>query len=144
MIGCIIFKPVNFLDWRSCFIGFMSWCSHCSYENSGNGDMRTLLWIYTIRWTHVSIYINVNIFLKTALFHYTPYIFFVIDKKVFFLALMLVEMLENYVSNHTRKDQFVPVYSMTACWGSICIPAFILNLRTTLICLIRLQPPPIY
>jgi hypothetical protein len=62
MIGCIILKPVNFLNWRRFFIGFMSWSSHCSYENSRNGDIRTLLWIYTIRWTRVGIYIDVNTF----------------------------------------------------------------------------------
>jgi hypothetical protein len=139
IIGCIILKSVNFLDWKSCVIGFMSWSSHCSYENSSNGDILTLLWIYTIRCIHVSIYIEVNLFFRNSIVSLRA-ICLVPYRQRYFFSVILMEILNNYVNNHTRKDQFVPVYSMTAC----CIPAFIRNLRTTLRWLISLQRPPFY
>jgi hypothetical protein len=109
-----------------------------------NGDICTFLWIYTIRCMHVSNYTEVNLFFERSMYNFAPYILFLIGKQVFFLSVILVEILKNFVNNHTCENHFVPVYSMTACWGSSFIPAFIRNLRTAWRWLIGLPPPPFY
>lgn len=51
---------------------------------------------------------------ETALYKFAPYILSLIDKQVFFLSVILVEILNFFLNNHTGKDLFVPMY-----WGGV-------------------------
>lgn len=81
---------------------------------------------------------------EKALYKFEPYILSLIDKKVLFLSIILVEILNVF----KITTQVKICLSLCTPWrhagGSNCIPAFIPNLRTTWRPLIRLTPPPLY
>jgi len=131
MFGCIISKPVDFLDWRICFF-----VSCLEFHTARNKTQEMVKYIICYEYTQSDAYMLVITYkliysFEKAMYNFAPYVLFLIDKQVFFLSVILVEILKNFVNNHTREKHFVPVYSMTVCWGSRCIPAFIRNLRTT-------------
>ena len=67
---------------------------------------------------------------ETTVYIFAPYMLFLVEKQIF-ISVILVNLFKNLINNHTRENNFVAVYSITASFGSSCIPAFVRKLRTT-------------